>query len=104
MRATQSVSDRYEPAEATGAFMPDGSWKEDAMHGERGPTHALVLSLVRQRLKGIITPEQAAAQIRSAHRDEAFICINQWETCDDWPFAWVLTSAESCVKYAGVKR
>lgn len=97
----RSNQDKEMEPQAPGAFMPDGSFKQDGGWVHQGPTHALVASLVRQRRAGRITPAEASALIRSAGNVGPFPNVSQWETCSDWLMAQASTSAEAVVKYAG---
>ena len=87
--------------EQPGAFMPDGSFKQDGGWVHQGPAHALVVALVRKRRSGSLTPPEAAAIVRNANGAAAFPWVGQWETCSLWPLAWTATSAEETVKRAG---
>jgi len=102
----KQVSESYTSssrAEAVpGAFMPDGSFNEDAGWTQQGPAHALVASLVRQRRAGSLTPTDAVSLIRSARADQAFPSLGQWETCGPWPACWTQTPSEEAVKRAGL--
>lgn len=97
------LSESYEPAApaAPGAFMPDGSFKEDGGWSHQGPAHALVVALVRQRRAGKVNPVEAVAFIRSTGNVGPFPNVSQWETCSEWWMAQAATSAEAVVKYAG---
>jgi hypothetical protein len=81
--------------------MPDGSFKEGAFEVERGPAHALVASLVRQRQAGRLNPADAVSMVRASRMEAAFPNIAQWETAGEWWLAQAGTSAEVVVKFAG---
>jgi len=87
--------------QAPGAFMPDGSFNEEAGWAQQGPAHALVASLVRQRRAGALTPEGAASLIHAARASVAFPSLDQWATCGPWPACWTQTASEEAVKRAG---
>ena len=100
MRPTKALRESFEPVNP-GAFMPDGSFKEDALYAERGPMDALVRSLVRQRRAGTVTPSSAASLVKSARSEKAFPSISQWELCSHWALAWEATAAEGTVIRCG---
>ena len=100
MKPSKALRESFEPVNP-GAFMPDGSFKEDALFAERGPMDALVRSLVRQRQAGRVTPSEAVSLIRSAHAEHAFPYVVQWDTATDWRSVWASTSAEDVVRRAG---
>ena len=86
---------------APGAFMPDGSFNEEAGWTQQGPAHALVASLVRQRRAGTMTPAEAASLVHAARAEAAFPSLDQWATCGPWFACWTQTSSEEAVKRAG---
>ena len=93
-------SQQEQPAAQPGAFMPDGSFNEDAGWAQQGPADALIRSLVRQRRTGM-TLGEATALIRSSGQLGAFPSLEQWDSCVSWYAAWAQTSAEEAVKRAG---
>lgn len=99
MRRTQQANELDVRQE--GAFMPDGSYKDDAGWAQQGPCHALALSLVRQRVSGKLTPAGAVAQVRATQHGGAFPNLAQWEGCPEWWMCQCSTSMEAVVKYLG---
>ena len=100
MRRTNGTAAAIEQR-APGAFMPDGSWNEDAELHHQGHVHRLVAGLIRERQSGRLSPEDAARTIRAASADGAFPNVGQWAGSDSWTMARTSTAAEECVRREG---
>lgn len=93
-------SSKPDEPDQPGAFMPDGSFNEDAGWSQQGPVDALVRSLGRQR-RGMLTVAQAVAHIRSTGLLDPFPSLEQWEGCTVWYACWAQTAAEEAIKRSG---
>lgn len=86
---------------APGAFLPGGSWNENAQIHHRGELDKLVRALVRERRFARLSPHEASQAIQASSHVLAFPHWRQWDTCTDWAMVWASTSAEEAVKRAG---
>jgi hypothetical protein len=84
-----------------GAFMPDGSFNEESGWAQQGPAHGLVMTLMRSRRAGTLTPSGAVSLIHASRAEAAFPSADQWAACGPWPACWTQTAAEESVKRAG---
>ena len=99
MRRSNSTSVATENR-APGAFMPDGSWNEDAGLHHRGHVHRLVAALVRER-GSRLSPQRAAQTIQAANAVVAFPNVGQWADCESWTLVRTSTAAEDAIKREG---
>lgn len=99
MRPSKAL-ERENP-QAPGAFLPDGSWNENAQIHHRGELDKLVRALVRERRFARLSPHEASQAVQASSHVLAFPNWRQWDISTDWAMVWASTSAEEAVKRAG---